>query len=132
MEVYDYKEAVLNDVLEFIEDQVCLDDWKGDRDGFAEWLNDYLWAEDSVTGNASGSYTFNTWKAEENLCHNWDLLEEAICELGCGSSILAKTVAKGAEWCDVIIRCYLLPGAIEAALDKIEEEYEGIFESDDL
>lgn len=44
--------------------------------------NDTLFACDSVTGNASGSYTFNTWTAEEYLCHNWELLGEALTEFG--------------------------------------------------
>ena len=51
-----------------------------------EWLdfnkiNDFF-NSDSVTGNGSGSYTFNSWAAEENLCHNMDLLKEALNEFG--------------------------------------------------
>ena len=81
MEIYDYREAVREDVLDYIRDEVNLDEWRGNRDGLEEWLNDHLWTVDSVTGNGSGSYTFNTWKAEENLCHKWDLLAEALDEL---------------------------------------------------
>lgn len=66
----------------------------------------------SVTGNASGSYTFNTWKAEEYLCHNLNLLAEANEEFGSNSDILSD----GAEVCDVIIRCYLLSRAINKPL----------------
>lgn len=75
---YNYLEAVKDDVREYISHEIELEDWRGDRDGLEEKLNDDLWIEDSVTGNASGSYTFNTWQAEENLAHNWDLLEEAL------------------------------------------------------
>lgn len=56
-----------------------------------------------MTGNASGSYTFSTWEAEENICHNLDLLAEA---------------------CDVTIRCYLLGQAIAEALEEIADEFE--------
>lgn len=63
-------------------------------------LNDTLFTYDSVTGNASGSYTFNTWTAEEYLCHNWELLAEALTEFGCDMSYLEK----GAEECAVT--CY--------------------------
>ena len=73
---------------------------------------------DSVTGNASGSYTFNAWKAEEYLCHNWDLLAEAIEEFGGNTDILRA----GAKSCDVTIRCYLLGQCIAAALDELENE----------
>jgi hypothetical protein len=71
-----------------------------------------------VTGNASGSYTFSTWQAEENLCHNLDLLGEALKEFGDGADFLEK----GAEACDVTIRCYLLGQAISEALDEVETE----------
>ena len=83
-------------------------------------LNDTLFVNDSVTGNASGSYTFSTWQAEENLCHNFELLTEALTEFGCDLSYLEK----GAEACDVTIRCYLLGQAISEVLDEIEIENE--------
>lgn len=56
--------------------------WAGNIDGLSEYLNDELWTADSVTGNGSGSYTFSTWKAEEYLAHNWDILTEALEEFG--------------------------------------------------
>ena len=122
MEIYDYREAVREDVLDYIRDEVNLDEWRGNRDGLEEWLNDHLWTVDSVTGNGSGSYTFNTWKAEENLCHNWDLLAEALDELGSKTDILKQ----GAEALDVTIRCYLLGQAIadelEDDLQEVEED----------
>lgn len=74
-----------------------------------------------MTGNASGSYTFNTWQAEEYLCHNMDLLEEACAEFG---EDVGNAVECGAEYCDVTIRCYLLSGAISDALDELESEIE--------
>ena len=89
------------------------------RDEFAERLNDDLWIDDSVTGNASGSYYCNTRKAEEALAHNLDLLGEALREFGCGPEYL---IEKGAEAADVTIRCYLLYSAISEALDILEEE----------
>lgn len=80
-----------------------------------------------MTGNASGSYTFNTWKAEENLCHNWDLLAEVLDEFGSDTDILKQ----GAEALDVTIRCYLLGAAIAEALDELEEELEEGEEDDE-
>lgn len=116
---YNYLEAVTSDVLDYIKEEIKLDEWKGNREGLEEKLNDELWTVDSVTGNASGSYTFNTWEAEENLAHNWDLLAEALDEFGQdGTDILRQ----GAEAMDVTIRCYLLGQAIAEALDELEEE----------
>lgn len=74
-------------------------------------LNDTLFTCDSVTGNASGSYT------EEYLCHNWDLLVEALTEFGSDMSYLGR----GAEACDVTIRCYLLGQAITEEEEEEEE-----------
>lgn len=108
MEKYDYLSAVESDVREYIENNVNFHDYS-DLDEMKEDLNEKLFVEDSVTGNASGSYTFNAWKAEEYLCHNLDLLAEANEEFGGSSDILSD----GAETCDVTIRCYLLGQAIE-------------------
>lgn len=83
-----------------------------------ERLYDDLWTVDSVTGNGSGSYTFNTWEAEEYLCHNIDLLQEARAEFGDERDPLEQ----GAEALDVTIRCYLLGQCIGKALDELEDE----------
>lgn len=53
------------------------------EDELAMFLDEELWTYDSVTGNASGSYFCNAWKAEEAICHNLDLLEEVAEEFGC-------------------------------------------------
>lgn len=116
METYDYREAVKEDVLEWIKDnESILQEYADDREGLEEYLNDTLWTEDSVTGNGSGSYTFSTYKAEEYICHNLDLLGEALEEFGEDGDVLKR----GAEWCDVTIRCYLLGGAIAEALEEL-------------
>ena len=124
MERYDYLEQVTSDVKDAIYERYDVNELAAeleDRDSFEQDLHDRLWCVDSVTGNASGSYYYNAWKAEEALCHNLDLLGEALSEFGCSPDYMAE---KGAEACDVTIRCYLLPQAISAALDEIEEELE--------
>lgn len=119
MEKYDYLSAVDSDVREYIENNVNFHDYS-DLDEMKEDLNEKLFVEDSVTGNASGSYTFNTWKAEEYLCHNLDLLAEANEEFGGSSDILSD----GAEMCDVTIRCYLLGQAIENVAPDMWQDWE--------
>lgn len=123
MEKYNYREAICEDIREYIKYHYDADELReqmSDRERFEEHLNDDLWAYDSVTGNGSGSYFFSTWKAEEAICHNYDLLSEAMSEFGCEPNDLAK----GAEWADVTIRCYLLNQCIHEVLDEIEEEME--------
>lgn len=119
MERYDYLEAVTNDVKEYINSEIEMSEYS-DRDELEEYLNEHLWDCDSVTGNGSGSYTFNAWQAEENLCHNLDLLGEAMAEFEADASELLES----AESCDVTIRCWLLNQAISAALDELWEESE--------
>lgn len=119
MERYNYYEAVADDVREYINDEINLDEWRGDRDGLEQQLNDDLFVSDSVTGNASGSYYCNAWKAEEALCHNLDLLGEALSEFGSDPEYLLKN---GAESADVTIRCYVLCSAISEVLDELEAD----------
>lgn len=113
---YNYKEAVKNDVIEYIKTETNIQDYASENQ-LVNYLNDALWIEDSVTGNASGSYTFNTYEAEENLSHNLDLLHEALREYGVD---FEKALESGPEYCDVVIRCYLLPKAIQEAVDELE------------
>lgn len=116
-ERYNYLEQVKADAKEAILENMKYWNFE-DREELEEVANDELWADDSVTGSASGSYYCNAWKAEEAICHNWDLLADAREEFGGGFDILHD----GAEACDVSIRCYLLRQAIAAALDELEEE----------
>lgn len=120
MERYDYLDAVCEDVRAYIEENE-IKVTTNNREEVEEQLNEDLWTVDSVTGNGSGSYTFSTWQAEENLCHNLDLLAEACNEFG---SDAAKMLVDGAEACDVTIRCYLLGQAISAVLDDVETDEE--------
>lgn len=85
-----------------------------DRDDLAVYIDDWCWTDDSVTGNASGSYWFNTYKAEEALCHNLDLVAEVANVFG-----VDKSHRYNAEYLDVCIRCYLLGQAIDEALDEL-------------
>lgn len=126
MEKYDYLSAVESDVREYIENNVNFHDYS-DLDEMKEDLNEKLFVEDSVTGNASGSYTFSNWKAEEYLCHNLDLLAAANEAFGGSSDILSD----GAEMCDVTIRCYLLGQAIENVAPDMWQDWEDSQEDSD-
>ena len=119
MERYDYQQAVRDDIRQYIEDH----DVKvttSNREELESSLYDEMFISDSVTGNASGSYTFNTWQAEENLCHNLDLLKEACENFGDTET----NILDSAESCDVTIRCYLLGQLLGEVLDELEEDDE--------
>jgi hypothetical protein len=115
MDRYDYMACLCEDIKAYIQqDEIDIHE-----DDIEETLHDCLWCEDSVTGNASGSYTFNAWRAEENLCHNLGLLAEACSEFGSDAS---KLLSGGAEACDVTIRCYLLSDAIARVIEELRKE----------
>ena len=119
MERYDYRQAVMDDIKQYIEDH----DVKvttGNREELEQELYDEMFVSDSVTGNASGSYYCNAWKAEEAICHNLDLLGEALEEFGGDMDALKS----GAESCNVTIRCYLLGQVLGEVLNELEEDDE--------
>lgn len=127
MKEYDYREAVKNDVMEYIRNEINFSEFDT-LEELEEKLNDELWTVDSVTGNGSGSYTFSTYEAEENICHNLDLLGEALTEFGSGADYL---ITHGAEAADVTIRCYLLGECIAAALEELEDDFNEAHEDEE-
>ena len=119
---YDYQKDLHDDIKDYIENEFSKEEiterlrTEDGKEEFAEKLYDDLWVEDSVTGNASGSYTNNAKEAYENIKDNLDLLAEALSEFGEDLSI--KNLRDKAEWCDVTIRCYLLNGAVNDVLEE--------------
>lgn len=113
MEKYNYFESMLEDVKEYVNENELIPFEDEPREDYAERLHDTLWLEDSVTGNASGSYYCNAWRAENAICHNMDLLHDAFDEFG-----MDKTYLWSAEYCDVIIRCYLLSQVIDTFINE--------------
>lgn len=120
MEKYDYRKAMREDIEDYINYNVNLEDYD-DRDECFEDIYDEMWVADSVTGNGSGSYFMNAYRAEEAICHNWDLLQEAHEEFGHDGYIC---IENGAEVADVTIRCYLLNEVLSEVLDAMWEEKE--------
>lgn len=128
--MYDYLENVTADVRDYVKQEVDLSEWAGNRDGLEEKLNDDLWTCDSVTGNGSGSYTFNRVQAQIYVLDGMDELQEAVNEFGIDSETIGeKFLESDWEYFDVTIRCYLLGQAIAAVLDDLEEN--GAFEEEE-
>lgn len=116
MKKYNYKEVMKNDVLEAIKEcieyeNVSVEDLDIDA------LRDYLWANDSVTGNGSGSYTMNTRLSKEYVLDNEDLQIEMIKELGLDSEDITKHLYDWEYW-DVLIRCYLLDEVLQHVVEE--------------
>ena len=79
----------------------------GDLEDAWDAFYEDLFMDDSVTGNASGSYWFNSKKAEESLGEFvWD--EDIIWLLDETGDTIEDVVKRGPEVADVIIRCAML------------------------
>lgn len=122
-----YLEELKSDILSHLEDE-----WEfkylgqvEDLEELGEELDENLFSCDSVTGNASGSYTFNSWEARENVLGNIELLLEAFESFGNEAEEVGKLfLAEAWESMDVTIRCYLLPQAIAEVIEENEEAFE--------
>ena len=64
MKNYDYLENVKEDVRNYIEENKIVVT-SSNREEVEQELNDTLFVNDSVTGNASGSYTFQRGKQKK-------------------------------------------------------------------
>lgn len=126
MEQYDYEAAVRKDARDWLEengDRLADESGRVDRgEAYDEMLVD-----DGVTGNASGSYTFSTWTAEENLCHNLDLLKECAEESGAD----LNKVLDSAEDADVLIRCEVLGRVVDEVVEEYNEAHGGGSDDED-
>lgn len=126
MEKYDYYKNVREDIKQRLNEWLDfnrINDYS-DIDEVISAVYDDFFNSDSVTGNGSGSYTFNSWAAEENLCHNMDLLKEALNEFG-GE---LNDYIDSAEACDVTIRCYVLGQLVGEVVKEFVEEHFPEFE----
>lgn len=124
-DTYNYLESLINDINDAIDDHDIDFDWDDfidedgnlDADSATNTLNDACWDSDFVTGNASGSYTMSKIDAEQHLLGNFDLLAKAVKELQNND---ASLLSRGPEACDVLIRLYLLPEAVDKVVnDKV-------------
>ena len=126
--MYNYVKEVKNDVIDYLREnaQSMLDNNIDIQDENA--LNDYLFTEDAVTGNANGSYTFNSKQAreyiyDEGTFDNQNLMAVADAYWEYDDPNFMQDVRDGAwEKMDVTLRCYVLPEACGLAVDELQNE----------
>lgn len=116
---YNYIEALKNDIRQYMEDNESYLNYT-DREDLEEQLNDECWTADSVTGNASGSYTFNRAEAKEYVMDNMPLAVDAFREFDQIEKFADYIANEEYEAIDVTIRCFLLGQVIA---DVLEEDY---------
>lgn len=121
MDFAEYKQAVMEDALNWMRE----DDRYLDYLSFSECYDD-MFVEDSITGNGSGSYTFDSQQAEANvvgLVFDSDF-HEAMSWAGYDNLADVFDTPEGA---DVRARCVALgevSGALEDEYDDLWRAYE--------
>ena len=118
--MYDYREAMADDIKNAIEDNAEF--WglaEMTAEEAVELLTDKLWVNDTVTGNGSGSYTFNRALAKECVLDNMELCVEAFKEFCAVEQFAEKIANEDWEFLDVTIRCYLLPEMVESVVNEM-------------
>ena len=102
--LYNYHIAVKDDIREYIKENYGSVTEEMRSDVFDEVLDD-----DSVTGNASGSYTMNRAIAKEYVIENIDLLRKVVDEYGFNKKDIGEQfLSEEWEQLDVLIRLYLV------------------------
>ncbi len=113
---YEYIEEVKNNIIDYIKENYD----EGDQINKYS-LYDDLFISDSVTGNASGSYYCNSYKAREALGSDLvDIVEEIEANFG----PIDHDKMYDWEYLDVSYRCVLLGEALEEAISELEEEFQ--------
>lgn len=120
--MYNYYKAVKEDVLTYIKKEVDMNGM--DLDELKERLYEELINEDSVTENASGSYTFCRSEAQKYVEENKDLVREMCDEFGDHQRMANWWLTDDYELIDVSLRRYVLGNAIEMAVKELETEAE--------
>ena len=120
---YEYRTEMATDILWYIDANITLEDWEF-RTDLEDYLYDELWTEDDITGNGPDGYASEE-ECEEYLCHNLNLLFDALFEFGELEESLLDNLHKHykeknlARWADCTIRCYLLGEVLHNVLNDI-------------
>ena len=113
----EYKKQVIDDLKEWVAEGNA--EGIENIDELREVLSDPSMT-DSITGNASGSYYCNAYKAQENIDRTHLLWDEqfidALADFGCEVSDLLR---RGAEVVDVYARCIALESLSYEELQEI-------------
>ena len=119
---YNYKIEMKQDILDYINSNITLEDWEF-RDDLEDYLYNELWADDSITGNGDNYYNTETC-CEAYLAYNLNLMMEACEEFGIDMKILLQHYHNGdlARHLDCAIRCYLLGEVLYDVLNEIWKE----------
>lgn len=98
--MYNYEEAIMKDIAEFFEENPEVKLYS-DTLMFSVLID-----EDSITGNPTGSYFCNAFKAREALRGNEELYEDAVDAMGTDDDY--KKYFSNPESADILIRMFVI------------------------
>lgn len=118
MERYNYYDAVKDDVIKAIHEDTELEPREDeDRIDYQQRLEDALWASE-VTGNGPYAYYYsNEEDAITAVMWNLDLCKETYIDFAIEDD--AVDFMSNVRAADVSIRCYVLPSAINSAINEL-------------
>ena len=126
-----YFEQVKADVEQYMEEHeqyFDMSDYR-DADDFRNDIYEKMWIADSVTGNGSGSYTFNSYEAKEHVLNDMDTVREALNEFCVDAQEIGERfLNEDWEYLDVTARCYVLGLAVGEYIEENEEAIEKAIE----
>ena len=119
---YDYRTEMKQDILDYINRNITLDDWEF-RTDLEDDLYNELWADDSITGNGGNYYSLE-FICSNCLAYNLELIMEACEEFCIDMKTLLQHYHDGdlARYLDCAIRCYLLGEVLHTVLNEIWKE----------
>ncbi len=122
---YDYRQAMVNDIKNYIIDNYMEPQPDMTRDDYIETLNYELWDVDEITGN--GAYYY----ASEDECAGYigygiteliETLEEYGYEFT--NNMRERLKREPARFIDCLIRCHLLYECVEQAVNELGYKWE--------
>lgn len=123
---YNYRDAMVSDIKEYIQDNHLEPEQEETHDHYIERLNDELWDVDEITGNGGMYY------ASEEECAGYigygiqDFLQASLDFGGFpfDKNSIELQLEAPARYVDCLIRCYLLYECVERAVNELGYEFE--------
>lgn len=118
-----YIEMVTEDVKRFIKKHVNEIDWTAVRYDVEDQIYELAYISDAVTGNESAGYYKDEADAREMVLANMDEVRaELLADYNVGYDMISDWFLNE-QWnvIDCVTRCGMLPDAISAALDALDE-----------
>lgn len=122
MKHYNYRENIKKDIAQYIKDNINIEDFD-DVEDFKIYLAKILLIPNEITGEINNSYTNDSVLSEIFLVGNLSLLSKSLEYFHNTNNInITNILNRGAEYCDMIVRKYILETSIDEILNQIVEE----------